>query len=174
MEKDLINTIGNYLVKRISDNIQDVLSIHWGYNAGMNHFVLKFELANTQFLIITNGRSTMKNGMIITPDEHLIKIECHNYLLNFEQVANIVGQLEKELKHFEKTFPSIARRQYVRENYSTVNQKASSKTKHKGRLYLNLSKKYLDDNRPEDKSGAKQIALYHLFGKEIFNMKMKK
>lgn len=174
MEKDLISIIANYFVKKISDNIKDDISIYSSYNSEMNHFVIKFELVNTQFLIIARGRNSRNSGMTIEPDEHLIKIECQNYLKNFEQVVNIIGQFEKELKNFDRTFPSAARRQYIRKNHSLIN-KSRTATHHRNVLSFNiLSEKYLEENHLKDEYGAKEIALDHLFSKEYFiNMKKK-
>ena len=174
MEKVLIGIIANYLGKKISDNIRENLSIHWSYNSDINHFVIKFELVNTQFLIIAKGRNSKKIGMTIEPDEHLIKIECQNYLKNFEQVVNIIGQFEKELKTFDRTFPSAARRQYISKNHSLINKSRTVNPSSKRPIINILSEKYLEENHLEDEYGAKEIALDHLFSKEYFiNMKKK-
>ena len=174
MDKVLIGIIANYLGKKISDNIRENLSIHWSYNSEKNHFVIKFELVNTQFLIIAEGKNSRKYGMTIAPDEHLIKIECHNYLTDFAQVANIIGQFEKELKNFDRTFPSAARRQYIRKNHSLINKSRTANPSSKRPIFSILSEKYLEENHLEDEYGAKEIALDHLFSKEYFiNMKKK-
>lgn len=171
MEKDLINIIANYFVEEISSTIQSDVAISWSYNSAMNYFVLKFELVNTQFVVVAKARNS-KYGMSIEPDENRIKIECQNYLKSFEQVVNILSHFEKELKYFDWIFPSVARCQYIRDNYSLLNRDRSSNVASK-RYNLNLlSNKYLGNNRLEDEYGVKEIALTHLLAKEFFiNMK---
>ena len=172
MHNELVHIIINSLTDEICNYISDKWpAFHWSNKNGQ--FLITLLLAKTRFTIIAKNRTKKDTGMLIGPDKYGIKIICYNYIDNFEQVAHILGEFEKELLLFEQTFPSFARRQFIRDNYSllTCSNPNISTLKH---LNMNeLSNKYLRDHNLMDEFGAKEIALDHLLEREYY-FKMKK
>ena len=169
MRKELVHIIIDYLTDEICNYISNKgLSFHWSYKNGQ--FSITLVLVKTRFTIIAKNRTKKGIGMQIMPDEYGIKIICYNYIDNFEQVAHILGEFEKELLCFEQTFPSSARRKFIRDNYALLTSSTpniSTSRQHE------LSNKYLHDHNLIDEFGAKEIALDHLLGKEYY-FKMQK
>ncbi len=166
MASNLIILIKEYLYGEIVKRIKTTdLNLQWRYKNGI--YTFKFELVGAHFIVKANCRPKKNLGMSISPSARGISIECHNFLDNFDQVANILGEFEKELSFFEKNFPSTERCQFIRDNQSLLSS-YSPRELELGHFNLNaLSNRYIDCHNLVDEFGAKEIALDYIFERDF-------
>ncbi|MBD5425172.1 MAG: hypothetical protein HDR45_03110 [Bacteroides sp.] len=167
MQDELVHIVANYLTNEIGSRVKSKnVVFNWNYENGK--FVVSFELVNTRFIIIANSYSKKKIGMSIMPEAAFIKIACFDFMSNFDQVARIVGEFERELLFFDETFPAEDRRQFIRSHFALLQSPNSTKKGTPANFNI-LSNKYIHDKNLTDDYGAKEIALDHLLDFEFRN-----
>ncbi|MBD5322137.1 MAG: hypothetical protein HDS01_05125 [Bacteroides sp.] len=165
-KNELVHIIIDYLTSDICNHVSNKkLSFHWSYRNGQ--FSISFKLAEVRFFIIANTSGPKDDiGMRIIPLKYGIRIICYNYIDNFKQVVNILGEIENELISFEKIFPTSYRRKFIRDNFSLLTSSNHKNNKSKEFNFNVLSNKYLLDHNLIDDYGAKEIALDYLLSNE--------